>query len=183
MIINKNTIGLRFEGENGRYVYEGDIVAEKSIKIDLDFNLFVAGSIKTAGSLVSNCWLYVQNSVFASKNIISPYLETISGSIVAGQNIMVDEGLSSGFVIKTRNGAIKSGRWIQAAGEIDSGENIETGGGIVAGLKISANGDIRAGYGVTAGACCWKRVTSGARSIYCREIEADLIVGIVDRIA
>ena len=129
MKITKDYQGLT-RAENGDYVWDGDLISEEDIEIELGNCLVVHGNVQARALKCAT-------------------------SLLADRSIRAGEGITVGFAI-TAGGDIRAGGYISAIWSIRADRSIRAGTFIVgweirAGMGITAGGDIRAGRDICAG--------------------------------
>ena len=145
MKITKKTKGIIDEG--WRYKYEGDLISDEEIEIDLDKGLYVTGSIGAGNSIKAG------------------------NSIDAGNSIEAGDWIKAGDWIEAGN-SIKAGDSIEAGNSIEAGDWIKAGdyNGISAGLYITCKGTLSFGLNAYAGIKTWGEATEEEKTITCGKL-------------
>ena len=152
---------------NGDYVWEGDLISEETIEIDLDDRFVVKGRIESKKSIIIRCGIKAGRGIKAGCGIEAGWGIKAGYGIEAGDGIKAGRGIEAGWGIKAGYG-IKAGWDIKAGWGIKAGCGIEAGDGIKAGWGIEAGYGIEAGWGIEARTfiSVKKRIFAGL-SIYC----------------
>jgi len=206
MNINKKT---KLRDDGWRYIYEGNLISEEDIDINLDKPLCVAGYIKTKENIRSNTPLMVseyietggyieirggplkaEGYIKASDSIevdsyiqSGGYIDAGVGYISAGGSIEAKKHIKAGLCIEAGPG-IKAGDFIHADWYIQSAEDIEAGGTLKAGIGILAQSGITAKHIKTrgkifAGVCISRESTDEDMWIICEKFEGEMGYGIL----
>ena len=174
MKIDKKFKGLKDVG--WRYEYEGSIVTEKALEVDLDMGLYVSGYIKADEYIEAGGFIEAGEYIKAGGYIEADRSIKAGWYIGAGEFIRADEYIEAGEFIKA-DWYIKAGEYIKADEYIKAGEYIEAGGsrGISAGLYINCKGVLKFGGKCFAGICVWREITDKEKTITCGKLEGGTI--------
>ena len=157
MKITKKTKGIIDEG--WRYKYEGDLISDEEIEIDLDKGLYVTGSIGAGNSIKAG------NSIDAGNSIEAGDWIKAGDWIEAGNSIKAGDSIEAG-------NSIEAGDWIKAGDSIEAGDWIKAGdyNGISAGLYITCKGTLSFGLNAYAGIKTWGEATEEEKTITCGKL-------------
>ena len=141
MIINKHTEGL-LQNRYGDYLWDGGLISEEDIKIELCGRLAVSGAIEAKGSIIANDDIICQRSIRCGGDIIvnnlTAYADIVAGGkIKAFRDIVTRSNVSAGESIEANHsivieGAINAGGWIRAGKSIIADMGITAKGPLVA---------------------------------------------------
>jgi len=181
MKITKKTKGIIDEG--WRYKYEGDLISDEEIEIDLDKGLYVTGSIgagnsiKAGNSIEAGNWIKAGDWIEAGNSIKAGNSIDAGNSIEAGDWIKAGDWIEAGNSIKAGDSieagnSIEAGDWIKAGDSIEAGDWIKAGdyNGISAGLYITCKGTLSFGLNAYAGIKTWGEATEEEKTITCGKL-------------